>query len=158
MTSHEQRLRIRRMELTDLDRVMEIADSTKNAPNWRREAYLAAIDPAGSPRRVSMVAESSSDLAGFAIASLNLPEAELETIVSAVPFQRRGVARNLVDFVVKYLRTEAVSEVLLEVRASNLQALAFYRAVGFVESGKRPRYYAEPVEDAILMRLDLGLI
>jgi ribosomal-protein-alanine N-acetyltransferase len=104
------------------------------------------------------VAESSSDLAGFAIASLNLPEAELETIVSAVPFQRRGVARNLVDFVVKYLRAEAVSEVLLEVRASNLQALAFYRAVGFVESGKRPRYYAEPVEDAILMRLELGLI
>ncbi len=158
MTSHEQYVRIRRMEATDLDRVMEIADSTKNAPNWRREAYLAAIDPAASPRRVALVAETSSDLAGFAIASLTLPEAELEAIVTAVPFQRRGVARNLVDFVVKYLRAEGVSEVLLEVRASNLQALAFYRAVGFVESGKRPRYYAEPVEDAILMRLELGLI
>ena len=158
MTSHEQRLRIRRMELADLDSVMEIAAGTKNAPNWTREAYVAVIDPAGSPRRVALVAETSKDLAGFAVASLTPPEAELEAIVTAVPFQRRGVARNLVDFVVKYLRAEGVSEVLLEVRASNLQALAFYRAAGFVECGKRPRYYAEPVEDAILMRLELCLI
>ena len=82
------------MELTDLDRVMEIAASTKNAPNWTREAYLAAIDPAGSPRRVALVAEASKDLAGFAVASLTPPEAELEAIVTAMPFQRRGVARR----------------------------------------------------------------
>ena len=146
------------MEGTDLDRVMEVAASTKNAPKWTREAYLAAIDPAGSPRRIALLARESEETAGFSVASFILPQAELEAIVTAVPFQRRGVARNLVDFVVKYLRAEGVSEVLLEVRASNLPALAFYRAAGFVESGKRPRYYAEPVEDAILMRLELCLI
>jgi ribosomal-protein-alanine N-acetyltransferase len=155
MTSHEQGVRVRRMELTDLDRVMEIAASTKNAPNWSRAAYLAAIDPAGSPRRVTLVAETSKELTGFAVASLNLPEAELEAIVTAISFQRRGVARDLFAFISEDLRREAVSAILLEVRASNLPAQAFYRAVSFVETGRRVRYYAEPVEDAILMRLEL---
>ena len=49
-----------------------------------------------------------------------------------------------------------VTEVLLEVRASNQQATAFYRALGFAESGRRLRYYADPVEDAVLMSLRLG--
>ena len=155
MTARDSSVRICRMQETDLDRVMEIAGSTKNAPRWTREAYLAAIDLAGLPRRVALVAEASNDLAGFAVASLTPPEAELEAIVIAMPFQRRGVARDLFAFIAKYLLAEGVSEVLLEVRASNLPALAFYRAVGFVETGKRPRYYAEPVEDAILMRLEL---
>jgi [ribosomal protein S18]-alanine N-acetyltransferase len=143
------------MAATDLDRVMEIAGSTTNAPKWTREAYLAAVDPAGSPRRLALVAEASNDLAGFAVASLNPPEADLEAIVIAMAFQRRGVARDLFAFVAKYLLAEGVSEVLLEVRASNLPARAFYRAVGFVETGKRVRYYADPVEDAIVMSLQL---
>ena len=158
MISHENGVRIRRMELKDLDRVMAIAASTENAPNWTREAYLAAIDPAGSPKRVALVAESSKDVAGFAVASLNPPEAEIEAIVTAISFQRRGIARNLFAFISEDLQEKAVREVLLEVRASNFQAQAFYRAVGFVETGKRPRYYAEPVEDAILMRAELRLI
>jgi ribosomal-protein-alanine N-acetyltransferase len=50
-----------------------------------------------------------------------------------------------------------VREVLLEVRRSNVAAQGFYRSVGFVEEGRRPGYYADPIEDAVLMRLRLNL-
>ena len=90
MTAHEQRLRIRRMELADLDSVMEIAAGTKNAPNWTREAYLRPRSEQGFAEAVG-AGRNIPDLAGFAAATYH-PEAELETIVTAVPFQRRGIA------------------------------------------------------------------
>ncbi len=56
------------------------------------------------------------------------------------------------------LRLAGVTEVILEVRASNQPALGLYRRLGFVETGRRPGYYMdppEPAEDAVLMRLGL---
>jgi len=44
---------------------------------------------------------------------------------------------------------------VLEVRDSNKAARGFYGSFGFIEVGRRPGYYADPVEDAILMRLDV---
>jgi ribosomal-protein-alanine acetyltransferase len=97
----------------------------------------------------------SKQVLGFAVASLLAPEAELETIAVAPRFQRRGFGALLLREVAAELRKEHVREVLLEVRASNRAALGFYRAQGFEKSGRRERYYADPEEDAVLMRLKL---
>lgn len=116
---------------------------------------MAALDPELTPRRISLVAEDavSGIVAGLAVASLTPPEAELETIAVATGFQRRGLARQLFQALAGALRQQRVWVTLLEVRASNEQALALYRALGFEVAGRRPRYYADPVEDAVLMRL-----
>jgi ribosomal-protein-alanine N-acetyltransferase len=145
------------MTPADLDRVMEIALSLKNAPQWPRSAYLAALEPETTPRRVALVAEDSvaGVVAGFAVASLLPPEAELEMIAVAPTAQRRGLARQIFFSLAEELRTAEVFGIMLEVRASNRPALELYRRLGFVETGRRPRYYHDPVEDAILMRLRL---
>jgi ribosomal-protein-alanine acetyltransferase len=92
---------------------------------------------------------------GFAGASVVLPEAELETIVVAREWQRRGVARRLFAALVEELSAAGVQDVHLEVRGSNGAAMGFYRTLGFVEMGRRRGYYADPVEDAVLFRLKL---
>jgi ribosomal protein S18 acetylase RimI-like enzyme len=46
--------------------------------------------------------------------------------------------------------------VLLEVRQSNRPARALYLSLGFIETGRRHGYYADPVEDAIQMRFEMG--
>jgi ribosomal-protein-alanine N-acetyltransferase len=188
-----QAVRIRRMTLADLDRVMEIAGSLKDAPQWPRSAYLSALEPEAAPPRISLVIEypagakalaffepytarlkSCPDasgllssfsaagaegegvgVAGFAVASLLPPEAELELIAVDPAAQRRGLARRLFAALAEELRAAQVQEVVLEVRASNLPACALYRKLGFVESGRRKDYYQIPVEDALLMRLGL---
>ena len=149
--------RIRRMTPTDLDRVMEIAERLKDAPHWPLAVYLAALEPLGAPRRIALVAESPETgvVVGFAVASLLPPQGELETIAVAAGGQRRGVARRLFAAMAEELRAAQVTEVMLEVRASNRPALAFYHAQGFVETGRRPRYYADPEEDALLLGLRL---
>lgn len=148
---------IRRMTEADLERVMEIERGLPGAPHWPRSAYLTALDPQAAPLRIALVVEESVDgvLAGFAVASLVLPQAELETIAVAPEFQRRGLARKLFSSLVAELRGAGALEVILEVRASNYPAIGLYRSLGFADSGRRKRYYADPVEDAVLMRLSL---
>jgi ribosomal-protein-alanine N-acetyltransferase len=146
---------VRRMSGADLDRVLEIAASLPGASRWPDSAYLAAMDPERLPRRIALVAiDPESDApAGFLVASLLAPEAELETIAVASHFQRRGLGALLLRALVVELRKEQVREALLEVRASNRAALGFYPGQGFEESGRRVRYYVDPDEDAVLMRL-----
>jgi ribosomal-protein-alanine N-acetyltransferase len=150
-------MRIRPMRETDLDRVVEIAAGLPHAPHWPRTVYEAALKP-WSPRRVSLVAEvpESGTSAGFAIARLSPPEAELETIAVAAEFQGRGIGRELLRDLGRAVGNPGVSEIVLEVRASNLAALGLYHSLGFQEEGRRIRYYADPIEDAVLMRLRLG--
>ena len=103
--------------------------------------------------RVALVAEGAqSSIAGFLVAVLIPPEAELESIAVDAASQRRGIARQLFAALVQELRARCV-DILLEVRPSNQAGRAFYAALGFVETARRPAYYADPVEDAILMRL-----
>ncbi|HWA93196.1 MAG TPA: ribosomal protein S18-alanine N-acetyltransferase [Terracidiphilus sp.] len=148
---------IRPMTESDVDTVMAAAAASISAPHWRRADYAKVLDETAVPARVGLVAEAESgELAGFVVASMMLPEAELESIVVTKAFQRRGVGLELVRALCDALRSRAVSTVHLEVRASNRAALALYAAAGFTRSGMRPRYYADPVEDGILFSLNLG--
>jgi ribosomal-protein-alanine N-acetyltransferase len=145
------------MTPADVDSVIEIAACLKEAPHWTRPAFLAAVDPEAAPARIALVAEDpvTGLPRGFAVASLLPPQAELEFIAVAPPFQRSGLARGLFAALAAELRAALVTEVFLEVRASNYPALGLYRLLGFLETGRRTRYYQNPVEDAVLMRLGL---
>jgi ribosomal-protein-alanine N-acetyltransferase len=149
--------RIRRMARADLDRVIEIAQSLKDAPHWPMAAYMTALDENSVPRRVCLVAEEPKTgvVVGFAVACLVAPQAELETVAVAAEGQRRGVARRILAAMAEALKQLQVREVTLEVRASNHPALTFYRSIGFRETARRPRYYIDPVEDAILLSFGL---
>jgi len=151
-------VRVRRMSPADLERVRTIGESLADAPHWPLTAYQAALHPQGEPRRIALVAETaeSGAVVGFAVVSLVGPQAELETLAVAADGQRQGVGRKLFAALLDELRGTGAQEIILEVRASNHPALGLYRALGFVVTGKRPRYYADPVEDAVLMELRLG--
>jgi [ribosomal protein S18]-alanine N-acetyltransferase len=150
-------IQVRRMTHADLDRVIAIEQSLTAAPHWPRSAYLSALDPQAAPPRIALVTELSnpSVIAGFAVASLIPPQAELESIAIAAELQHRGLARRLFSALAAELRAAQVAEVILELRASNHPALTLYRSLGFVESGRRIRYYHDPVEDALLMHMPL---
>lgn len=144
------------MTAADVVCVMEIAASLPDAPHWPAAAYWKVLDLEAAPRRISLVAvkQESGVIQGYAIASLLPPQAELESIAVAAQSQRRGVGRRLFDALVQELRACGSRELLLEVRVSNRAALAFYRVLGFCQTGLRRGYYADPVEDAAFLRLD----
>ncbi len=144
------------MTTADVPRVMEISSSLPEAPHWPESAYLEALNPESIPRRIVLVAGGSENVQGFTVASLLPPQAELELIAVSAGSQRQGVGRMLFDRLVHDFHGIGVLEVVLEVRSSNHTALGFYRSAGFGQIGLRPAYYTDPIEDAVLMRLQLA--
>jgi [ribosomal protein S18]-alanine N-acetyltransferase len=153
MNSLAENAQIRPMTAADLTRVMEIAASLPESPRWPESAYLDALNPESAPRRIALVAAVSEIAQGFAVASLLPPQAELETIAVAAGSQRLGLGRILFEAIANELGSAGVLEIVLEVRESNRAAIAFYRSAGFGQTGLRPAYYVDPIEDAVLMRL-----
>ncbi len=151
-------LLVRSMREADINEVMDLAESLRAAPHWPRASYLAALDPHASPKRIALVLEEAEPirLKGFAVASLLAGQAELEMIAVAAQSQRRGLARRLFAELIQKFKSHGIADVILEVRASNHPALQLYRSLGFVETARRARYYADPVEDAVLLSLPLA--
>ena len=67
-------------------------------------------------------------------------------------FRRRSVGKNLVLELINRLTDNEVHSLTLEVRASNMPALALYEVLGFEQVGRRPNYYTAPREDALILR------
>ena len=57
---------------------------------------------------------------------------------------------------VEALKAKEVYCLTLEVRASNAPAKALYEALGFAQVGRRPNYYRNPKEDALILRKEWG--
>lgn len=87
--------------------------------------YLARVD--GHP-------------AGFALARAIIDEGELLLLAVAPAHRRRGVGRAMLDAVADEARRRGAIQLHLEMRANN-DAIALYAAAGFVEIGRRSRYY-----------------
>lgn len=89
----------------------------------------------------------SGELVGFLAIQNLVGELEITNIAVRKSHQGRGIAKRLMKNLDDHLET-----VFLEVRESNLAAQALYRSCGFEVIGKRKSYYANPLEDAIIMR------
>lgn len=150
-------LKIVPLDESKLASVIQIAETLEAAPHWSFDSYAELTRKTSSVRRIALVAlyDPSEEVVGFVIASVIPPEAELESIGVTGEFQRHGAGRRLVRALMTELDQSAIGTLLLEVRSSNSTALAFYRSIGFVQTGVRRGYYADPAEDAVLMELRL---
>ncbi|MFZ0301163.1 MAG: ribosomal protein S18-alanine N-acetyltransferase [Terracidiphilus sp.] len=150
-------IEIRNLAESDLETVVGLVESLEEAPHWPQETFVQMLSGEFRARRVALVATDAStgEVAGFTFASLVVPEAELESIAVSPAHQRLGIGRQLLAGLVRDLRQAGVETLHLEVRVSNRAAIGLYNSFGFNETGRRPRYYSDPVEDAVLMTLHL---
>ena len=106
-------------------------------------------------RFINLRLDVDGKMAAFAITQVVLDEASLFNIAVDPAFQRRGLGRQLLQYLIDELIKRDVLTLWLEVRASNLPAIALYEQLGFNQVSRRPNYYptASGREDAILMAL-----
>jgi ribosomal-protein-alanine N-acetyltransferase len=142
---------IRSAALNDLPAILALEQHAPGAAHWTRDQYNQLL---GSG--VVLVAEEAGQLCGFVCAQAGAGEWEMENVVVAAGFLRRGVANELTRALIQRAKNEAASALLLEVRESNLAARGLYEKHGFRVVGRRRAYYKDPAEDAILYTLRLG--
>jgi len=152
-------LEIRKGRASDLAAVMALDREIPNGPHWTEMQWLDMLreETISHVQRWVFVAEGSNgSLAGSVVVGFVAGTAELEWIAVSAVARRCGLGRALCARAVDWAVTQGATEVHLELRASNVAAMALYRSAGFVEQGKRKHYYSDPVEDAALMTLALA--
>ena len=80
-----------------------------------------------------------------------LDEGYIGNVAVRPAWRRRGIADCLLASAGRFAREQNLAFLTLEVRASNDPAIALYEKHGYSRVGRRPGYYSEPKEDAILM-------
>jgi len=98
------------------------------------------------------VAAEDDVVLGYIIAHHAVDEAEILNLGVGPGERRRGIGRGLVEAMLAALREEGITTVFLEVRESNSAAQHLYALLGFVQVGRRRRYYRLPTEDAVILR------
>lgn len=144
--------RYRRMTAPDVDPVVAIEQAIYPHP-WTRGNFSDSLT-AGYH---CWIVECGGEIAGYTVVAIAAEEAHLLNLSVAGPWQRHGVGRELLAFVLKLARDYSAGRILLEVRPSNVGALALYAAAGFAGIGVRRGYYpaGETREDGIVLELSL---
>ena len=154
-------IRLITAEESYLTQVLEI-EWEAISPSWSEGALLGEIGR--DDGHFLLAVEDGEDLddgpdggrvAGFSIVRRMADEAELYQIAVHEDFRRRGIADLLLGAGLRDCRDKGALSVYLEVRRSNNAAIHLYRKHGFKTEGRRKNYYSSPVEDAVLMTLDL---
>lgn len=120
---------------------------------FTESSIVEAID---SDNSLVYVSEDKSGIDGFVISYFAADEAELLQIAVAPWARKRGVATGLIQELKKGLLEREIKTLFLEVRDSNTPARKCYEKFEMVPCGKRPGFYKNPVEDAIIYRMDIA--
>ena len=99
-----------------------------------------------------LVALEGDTVAGYIGSQTVMEETDMMNVAVHPDHRRKGIAEALVNALVEALKERGSHSLTLEVRASNEPAQKLYEKLGFVLVGRRPRYYRNPREDALILR------
>jgi len=126
---------------------------------WSARAFAREIR-AGSAQlvvlRVPRAAPNSSGIAAYCGFRVVADELELLSLAVTPEWRRRGMGRWLVRLALAVGGRAGAHAAFLEVRSGNGSARQLYASLGFEETGRRPGYYKDPVEDAVLLFRPFG--
>ncbi len=142
---------IRPMRLDDVPAVHEI-DALSFSMPWPERSFRFEVSD--NPAARTWVAVQDGRIAAMLVLWLVVDEAHVATIATHPDFRRRGIGEQILIEALKAARREGARLAFLEVRQGNLAAQAMYRKYGFEVTGRRPKYYKDNDEDALLMTLD----
>ena len=142
-------MKIELLSQHDIARIVLIEQQANPYP-WQESAFISSF--ADSYFSYKLLDESG-ELQGFYFAQLILEQLELFNICVAPTQQGKGYGRILMQHFLQEGAARGATEVFLEVRSSNLAAIALYQRHGFTQTGLRKGYYVSSAgkEDALLM-------
>ncbi len=142
---------IRPMTADDIDTIFDIEIRAYEFP-WTRGIFRECFR-VGYP---AWVVEFNGQVVGYGILSAAAGEAHILNLCVDPDYQRRGIGRRMLAWLVTASQQLGAERLILEVRESNQHAAAMYLAAGFEQIGRRKAYYRghDGREDAIVLALE----
>ena len=141
------------MRREDVDHVLDIEREVFPVP-WSRRAFLNEVEDRATS--LARVARRNGRVIGYAIAWKVVDELHIGNLAVAPSERRRGTGRAILDHVLSEAGDLGLQYATLEVRVSNLAAIALYEACGFRPIALRRGFYPDNGEDAMVMLRDVA--
>ena len=134
-----------------MNEVLEIEKKSFADP-WSRRLFKETLL---FPHSVNFVLqEATGALLGYINFYLIGEEAHMLNLAIHPDWRKKGLAAQLLNHTIDFLKRRNAANFFLEVRESNLDAIRLYGKFGFRMIGRRKRYYVETNEDALVMHLE----
>jgi [ribosomal protein S18]-alanine N-acetyltransferase len=140
-------LAIRQLGYGDLPSVISIERRSFPTP-WSLAMFVLELS---KPSGICLAAEDEEGLVGYLVCARYDEVWHLMNVAIRPDQRRRGIATSLIERLFEQAGPSA--RYTLEVRVSNLPAIAMYERFGFRSAGRRRRYYHDNGEDALIMWL-----
>ena len=137
----------RAMTSADLPAIMAL-EVEIFSDDWPEQAFSDILSDSSWQ---TVVAHADSTIVGYACWVVVGVESHLANIAVTAKHRRKSVAKRMLQRILESVRGCGCDCLLLEVRPSNLAAIAFYERHGFEILCRQPGYYQRPVEDAFVM-------
>lgn len=133
----------------DLDEVAALEAASFTSP-WSRDMLARELRNA-AVSRVYVLRDQAGTVIAFCACWFLADEVHINSLAVKESARRRGHATTLLRSVFQEAIAQGARRATLEVRRSNEAALRLYRQLGFDVRGVRPKYYASPEEDALVL-------
>lgn len=146
---------IRKMLHSDLVQV-EAHEKASFSQPWPSGAFAYELRPDSFSTPLVAVDTDKPDhanICGVIVAWRIVDSLEIATISVSAGYRHLGIARSLLAQAICMSEEQGIIEAILEVRASNQEAIKLYLGLGFEVVGIRPGYYQDNNEDALLLTL-----
>ena len=140
-------LTIRKIVKGDAQTLGKLAAEVFTMP-WSEQAFAELAQDKNS---LFLVAEKEGRILGGCGLTHILNEGDIHNVMVVPEEQGKGIGSKLVKCLLEEGSKLGITEFTLEVRVSNGPAIHLYEKLGFVSEGVRPRFYEQPVEDAMIM-------
>lgn len=139
------------IEPMNASHVSQIAQLEKRcfSDPWSEKSIASELN---NPLSVWLVAVEAGKVVGYVGSQTVLGETDMMNLAVAPEARRQGTGRALVLALVDALTKKGSHSLMLEVRVSNTPARTLYESLGFSQVGRRPKYYVNPREDALILR------
>ena len=138
---------VERMKPEHVSRIAALEKECFSLP-WSENSIASELD-----NRLSLwlVAVDGETFLGYVGSQTVIDESDVMNLAVHPDYRRQGIAEKLMEALEKGLRERESKSLTLEVRASNVSAIALYEKLGFQQVGLRKNYYRNPKEDALIL-------
>jgi [ribosomal protein S18]-alanine N-acetyltransferase len=141
-----------RLERSDLDEVLEVEEASFTSP-WTRQMFEGELANVGISYGY-VLRTPEWRVAAFCTVWVVVDEVHINNLAVRPQCRGVGAGRMLLEVVLRLSAGRGAQRATLEVRRSNTGALKLYERLGFTVAGIRANYYANPVEDALILWRD----
>ena len=143
------------IEMT-IDQVQKVADLEKIcfSDPWSEKSVEEELR---NPLSLWLTAMEGEKLLGYIGSQTVMGETDMMNVAVAPEARRNHIGEALILELIRKLKQADSHSLTLEVRASNLPAIRLYEKLGFSQTGRRPGYYRNPREDALILRKEWEL-